>query len=171
MAVPVPKQGIFPDTWMGYFGLHEIILYIVIILLIGALGGGPVLKALFNAILKIFGHGGSETVVNVLPGGEMAKIPKECEGCGLVVDPSKCAMHQSEHERSLRNEAQIAKIWTEYSKLRDENIAAQNKLRDEMTTGFKEVTASIAESNRTILVALAGGRNGFSKPSRGGRGD
>ena len=166
--MPLPEKTIFPVTWMGYLGLHEIILYIVIVLLIVAFGGGPVLKALFNAILKVFGHGGSETVVNVLPRSEMAKLPKECESCGLVVDPTKCVMHTAEHERSMRNEAQIARVWVEYSKLRDETVAAQNKLRDEMTAGFKEVNASIADSNRTILGALAGDRNGFGKPSRGG---
>ena len=157
MAVPLPKQGIFPDTWMGYFGLHEIILYLVIVLLIGALGGGPTLKALFNAILKVFGKGGSETVVNVLPGGVMAKVPKECEGCGLAVDPSKCAMHQAEHERSLRNETQITELWKTYG-----------EMRKEMSAGFKEVNKSIDESKTVILGALAGTRRGFGEPSRGG---
>jgi len=167
MPVPDP-HGIFPSTWAGYFGLHEIILYLVIVLLIGALGGGPALKALFNAILKVFGHGGSETIVNVLPGGDMAKVPKECEGCGLAVDPSKCVMHQSEHERSMRNEAQINKIWAEYSKLRDENIAAQNKLRDDMAAGFEKVNSSVINSQTQILKALAGDRVGFAKLGRGG---
>ena len=159
------------SSWPAFLGLHEIILYIVIVLLIVAFGGGPALKALFNAILKIFGHGGAETIVNVEQGGVMAgKIPKECESCGLVVDPSKCVMHQSEHERSLRNEAQITKIWAEYSKLRDETLAAQTKLKDEMIAGFNAVHTSIADSNRAILGALAGTRIGFEKPGRGGGG-
>ena len=127
-------------------------------------GGG---KLLLDLLKKLVGH---ESVSINLAGGEMAKIPKECESCGLVVDPTKCVMHQSEHERSMRNEAQIKQIWAEYSKLRDETVAAQNKLRDEMTAGFKEVNASISESNRTILGALAGRRDGFTSPSRGGRG-
>ena len=167
MPLPSPHL-IFPSTWAGYFGLHEIILYIVIVLLVGALGGGPFLKALFRWGLSLFGHGGSETVVNVLPGGDMAKVPKECEGCGLIVDPKKCVMHQSEHERSKRNEAQIASLWAEYGKLSTESRAAAAKLKDEMNAGFKEVTTSIADSNRDILSALAGTRLGFEKIGRGG---
>ena len=156
--MPLPDKMIFPATWAGYLGLHEIILYIVIVLLVVAFGGGPALKVLFNAILKVFGHGGSETVVNVeLPGGSMAKVPKECEGCGLAVDPSKCAMHQAEHERSLRNETQITDLWKTYG-----------EMRKEMSAGFKEVQTSINETQKTILGALAGDRIGFAKPGLGG---
>ena len=155
--MPLPDKTIFPVTWIGYFGLHEIILYIVIALLVVAFGGGPALKAMFNVILKVFGKGGSETIVNVLPGGSMAKVPKECEGCGLAVDPSKCAMHQAEHERSLRNETQITDLWKTYG-----------EMRKEMSAGFKEVQTSINETQKTILGALARTRRGFGEPGRGG---
>lgn len=166
MPLPTP---IFPVTWLGYLGLHEIILYIVIVLLIASFGGGPALKALFNAILKAFGKGSSETIVNFNPGGDVAKkIPKECEGCGLIVDPTKCVMHSSEHERSKRNEAQIASLWEEYGKLRNESLTATAKLKDEMNAGFKEVNTSIINSNNAILGALAGDRNGHGKLGRGG---
>lgn len=163
---------------------------LAVVILFAALGGGPALKALFNAILKVFGKGTSETIVNFNPGGEMAKIPKECVGCGLAVDPSKCVMHQSEHERSLRNETQIGKIWEEYgtlrkdtlaaasalrnetlataSKLKDDTVAAATKLKDEMVAGFDKVNTSIINSNTAILGALAGDRDGHGKVGRGG---
>lgn len=159
-----------PINWPPWLGLHELILYIVVALLISALGGGPVLKALFNAVLKVFGKGSSETIINFpQPGGDVGKkLPKECEGCGLIVDPTKCVMHSAEHDRSKRNEAQIASLWEEYGKLRNESLAATGKLKDEMVDGFKEVNASIADSNKTILGALAGTRQGFEQIGRGG---
>ena len=138
-----------PFRWPDFLGLHELILYIVIVLLISALGGGPVLKALFGSILKIFGHGGGEVNVNIAnpgptaTGGVMGRVPKECEGCNLLVDPSKCVMHQSEHERSLRNEEEIKKLWDTYG-----------NLRKEMNEGFKETRVTIMSGQSAILRAL-----------------
>ena len=77
-------------------------------------------------------------------------------------------MHQSEHERSKRNEAQIAKLWEEYGKLRNESLAAAAKMREDMSAGFKELNKSINASNTQILGALAGTRNGFGRAGRGG---
>jgi len=143
-----------------------IILVLIVAVLLGATGKG--LSGVISAIIKRFS--GKDVNINI-GGGAVAgekEIPKECEGCGLVIDPTKCVMHQSEHERSKRNEAQITALWEEYGKLRNESLAATGKLKDEMVAGFKEVTISINESNRVILGALAGTRNGFSKPGRGG---
>ena len=99
-----------PTNWQGYLGLHEFILYIVIVLLIVAFGGGPALKALFNAILKIFGHGGSETIVNIEPGGEMSGKLKECKQCNLMVDPKMCPLHAAEAQQSERNKTDISAV-------------------------------------------------------------
>jgi len=168
--------------WLDYLGIHEIILYLAIALLVSALGGGPLLKALFNWALKILGHGTSETIVTInQPGGEMAKKPalQECEGCGLLVDPTKCILHQSEHDRSMRNEAEYSKLWEFYGKLKDEMVAGQAQLRKETTAGFNEVRnenqksfrdtqQAIFDSQRIILDALAGTRVGFGKIGRGG---
>ena len=138
-----------PFRWPEFLGLHELILYIVIALLISALGGGPVLKALFNAVLKVFGKGGSEVNVSFAnpgptnTGDVMGRVPKECEGCGLLVDPSKCVMHTAEHERSLRNEAEIRKLWDNFG-----------DLRKEMNTGFKETRVTIMSGQSAILRAL-----------------
>jgi len=139
-----------PFQWPSFLGLHELILYIVIALLISALGGGPVLRALFKSVIKIFGHGGGEVNVNIAnpgptatAGGVMGRIPKECEGCGLLVDPNKCVMHQSEHERSLRNEEEIKNLWADYG-----------NLRREMNDGFKETRVTIMSGQSAILRAL-----------------
>jgi hypothetical protein len=157
------------QDWAKWFEIHDLIFLGVILLLFGALGGGPLLKVLFNLTLKIFGHVTSETIVNVeQPGGEMAgKLPKECQTCGLV-DPSRCTLHVSEHERSLRNKEEIASLWAFYGKLRDEMLAGQAKARDEMATGFDKVHKSLDKTQEIILGALAGTRNGFSGPGRGG---
>lgn len=154
-----------PDVhWFWqFFGLHEVILYLVIVLLIGSLGGGPLLRAMFNWILRLLGRGVSETIINVGPqGGAMpldAKSIKDpCASCGLLVDPTKCVMHQAEHERSLRNEEAIRAQW--------ENM---KQLRADMTAGFKETQVCINESQRTILGALGGQRSGFHGSSKGGQ--
>ena len=83
------------------------------------------------------------------------KLPEECKKCGI--DPKLCPLHESEHERSKRNEKDIANLWEHYG-----------KLGDEMRAGLKEVTASITESQKVILGALAGTRTGFEGPGRGG---
>ncbi len=119
---------------------------------------GPIFGA---ALKKIFG---APAEVNVnLGGGEMARTPKECETCGLVVDPTKCVMHQSEHERSLRNEEQIKALWANYE-----------KMRGEMNAGFQETRQTIINGQTAILKALGqrphdwkgtknGGGGGFSE--------
>ena len=138
-----------PFHWPEFLGLHELILYIAIALLISALGGGPLLKALFNAGLKVFGKGGSEVNVNfaspgpTTAGGAMGRVPKECEGCGLLVDPTKCVMHMSEHERSLRNEEEIKNLWKNFG-----------ELRKEVNDGFKETRVTIMSGQSAILKAL-----------------
>jgi hypothetical protein len=109
-----------PTTWQGYFGLHEIILYIVIVLLIGALGGGPALKALFNTILKFFGHGAAETIVNIeQPGGEMSGKLKECKACGLMVDPKLCPLHAAEALQSIANKDAVKAVAADLKESRD----------------------------------------------------
>lgn len=154
-----------PFHWPAFLGLHELILYIVIVLLISALGGGPVLRALFKSALKIFGHGGGEVNVNIgNPGpmtreGIVGKVPKECEGCGLLVDFKKCVMHQSEHERSLRNEEEIKSLWANYG-----------ALRQEMNDGFKETRVTIMSGQSAILKALGQRPTEWEDDESGGRG-
>lgn len=143
-----------------------LVIILVLILALLIVGTGKGLGELASLLLKKMLNKGD---VNINLGGEMAKtVPKECEGCGLIVDPTKCVMHSSEHERSKRNEAQIASLWEEYGKLRNESLTATAKLKDEMNAGFREVNTSIINSNNTILGALAGDRNGHGKLGRGG---
>jgi hypothetical protein len=148
-----------------------IVLVLVVALLLTSAGGalGGVISAFLKKVL-----GGKDVQININGGdsvaGDKGTIPKECEGSGLIVDPSRCAMHQSEHERSIRNESQIANLWEEYGKLRNENLAVAAKLKDEMVIGFAKINDSINTSNTQILSALAGSRNGFQGPGRRGSG-
>ena len=147
---------------------HIVLIAVVFIIALIAAGAGKGLGGMIASAISKWKGGGN--TINI--GGAMAaekSLPKECEGCGLIVDPSKCVMHQSEHERSKRNEAQILSLWEEYGKISSETRAATAKLKDEMNAGFKEVTASIADSNKTILGALAGSRSGFGEIGKGGR--
>ena len=114
-----------------------IILFAALIAVAIGKGGG---KLLLDLLKKLIGH---ESVNINLAGGEMARIPKECESCGLVVDPSKCVMHQSEHERSLRNEEEIKNLWTQFG-----------NMRKEMNDGFKETRITIIDGQSAILKAL-----------------
>jgi hypothetical protein len=150
---------------------HLIIIVLVLIVALLLATAGQGLGGVVSAFIKKV-LGGKDVQININGGGDVAgdkrTIPKECEGCGLIVDPTKCVMHQSEHERSKRNEAQIASLWEEYGKLRNESLAAAAKLKDEMTRGFQKVNDTINASNTQILSALAGSRNGFQGPGKGG---
>jgi hypothetical protein len=169
-----------PNFWKEVCDPHHLII-VILVLMVALLvtGAGRGIGGVISAFIKKV-VGGKSVEINVVGGGSMAgerPVPKECEGCGLVIDPTKCVMHQSEHERSKRNEAQIAQLWEEYGKLRNENLAAAAKLKDEMTAGFEKVNigfakvnASINASNSQILSALAGNRNGFQGPGKGGSG-
>lgn len=42
--------------------------------------------------------------------GDDVRKTKECDQCGLIVDPNKCPLHANEHERSLRNEQGIRDV-------------------------------------------------------------
>jgi hypothetical protein len=149
---------------------HLIIIILVLVLALLLTGAGKGLAGVINAAVKRL-LGGKDVNINLMGGGGVSgdkkSIPKECEGCGFI-DPTKCVMHQSEHERSKRNEAQIASLWEEYGRLSAETRKSTAKLKDEMAAGFKEVTASINASNTQILSALAGSRNGFQGPGKGG---
>jgi hypothetical protein len=95
------------SNWTSWMEVHDLILIGVVLLLFGTLGGGPLLKALINWFLKIIGRGTSETIINLNSGGEMAdNKPQTCKTC-TATDPTSCPLHQSEHERSLRNEKNI----------------------------------------------------------------
>jgi hypothetical protein len=150
-----------------------IVLVLVVALILTSAGGG--IGGIISAFLKKV-LGGKDVQINIAGGAvdDKKALPKECEGCGLVVDPTKCVMHQSEHERSKRNEAQITSLWEEYGKLRNESLAAAGKLKDEMTAGFEKVNvgfakvnASINASNTQILSALAGNRSATGKGRSG----
>ena len=46
------------------------------------------------------------------------KPPKECEQCGLLVDPTRCPLHANEHERSLRNEQGVRDLGVDLKETR-----------------------------------------------------
>ena len=104
-----------PTAWPSFLGFHEFILYIVIILLIVAFGGGPALKAIFNAILKIFGRGSSETNI-IMSGVEMAEaLPKKVTIC----DPEKCTPINLIKQQQKRNIEDISGLGEQLHNLTD----------------------------------------------------
>jgi hypothetical protein len=122
---------------------HLVIIILVLLislLMVGAGKGGG--KVLLQLLKKVLGR----EVVNInLEGGEMASKPKPtpCASC-TITDPASCPLHQSEHERSMRNEKGIEALWQHYG-----------DMRKEMTAGFEKVQNSISTSQQAILTALA----------------
>lgn len=116
-------------------------LVVILVLMVALLvvGTGRGLGELAGLLLKkLLGKG--DVNINI-DGGEMAgkKNPSSCATC-TVTDPSTCPLHQSEHERSIRNEDGIEKLWTNYG-----------ELRKEMVAGFKEVQISINTTQRVLI--------------------
>jgi hypothetical protein len=141
MAVPIPAGGEgFIMSCVHSAELHDILLFVLVIVFVGAFIGGPVFKALVGSAIRFFG--GKTDIQIQLPGGTVPTnlTPAKCEGCDQVVDPAKCVMHQAEHERSLQNQKAIGQLWEKTSKIRDDMIA-----------GFKEVATKIDHSNKTIM--------------------
>lgn len=111
----------------------EHLIIIIVVLLVALLvvsagkGGG---RLLLRFLKKIIG----------IKGEDMAKpIPTPCAICA-VTDPATCPLHQSEHERSLRNEKSISELWVHYG-----------EMRKEMAAGFKDIQTSINTGQLSIM--------------------
>ena len=88
---------------------HLAIIILVLLVALLVVGSGKGLASIIVPFFKkVFGSGGTEVNLNL--GGDVGKKFKECEQCGLMVDPAKCILHASEHERSIRNEQAIAEL-------------------------------------------------------------
>lgn len=124
---------------------------------------GLVIWALIRA--KVFNLG-APVVVSTQAAGNCDGSP--AEHLVRIQIPRDCNEHRAEKDRSKRNEAEIDKLWSEYGKLRAEAATEREKLRGEMSSGFKEVTSTITSMQTQILGALAGERRGFGSPGRGG---
>ena len=170
-----PNVTSAPNTeWMhstfAFLQLHDVILILAIIILFAALGGGPLLRASVNWFLRLIGRGVSETIVNVgIQGGDMTKDPMTpCAGCGALVDPSKCIMHQAEHERSLENKRQIEAMWDHLKDLGNEMRAGFKDVSKTLEVNSANITATIVTNQKMILAALSGERPGHGGMGRGG---
>ena len=123
---------------------HLILIVLVLLVALLVVGSGKGLGNFIGPLLKkLFGKG-SDVTVNI-EGGEMSDKLKRspCASCSIT-DPASCPLHQSEHERSLRNEKSISELWINYG-----------ELRKEVTAGFTRVTDSITATQQVILTALA----------------
>jgi hypothetical protein len=95
--------------------LAIIILALLVALLVVA--GGKGLVEFFGPFLKKIFSRGTDVTVNL--GGDVGKKPpKECEQCGLLVDPTRCPLHANEHERSLRNEQGVRDLGVDLKETR-----------------------------------------------------
>ncbi len=106
----------------------------------------PLLKKLFDAVIKRVSGESVEVVVNPGgTGGEMAQQnPTICEGCNLY---KKCRMHGTRESESKANKEKI-----EYVNHRVDILwAAHEELAKEMRGSFLRVQETMASSERTIL--------------------
>jgi hypothetical protein len=169
-APPVSPSTEWMHTTFAWVEVHDLLLFLLILILFSALGGGPLLRAMVNWFLRLIGRGVSETIVNVgTPGGDMAKEQKAVCDCGAqLVDPSKCIMHQAEHERSLENKRQIEAMWAHIEILATEMRTGFKDVSRTLVDSQKEITDTVVTQHKLILSALAGGREGFGGVGKGG---
>lgn len=119
---------------------HLIIIILVLLVSLLIAAGGKGLGELIGPIIKKLFSKGPEVTVN-LGGDEVGRKPKECEQCGLIVDPAKCPLHSGEHERSLRNESGIKELGAELKGTRTQLFG---KL-DDMEKVLTEIKVAVAK--------------------------
>lgn len=118
-----------------------VITIVTMLLLVGAgVALRPALRKLLDALIKRLSGEHVEVNINAGQGEAMPGKKAECVACGLLVDPTKCPLHVSEHYRSLRNEEDIKNLWQHFE-----------DLSKEMRAGFVGVQATITSSQATIL--------------------
>lgn len=118
---------------------HIAIIILVLLVALLVVGSGKGLASIIVPFFKkVFGSG---TEVNLNLGGDVGKKLKECEQCGLMVDPSKCPLHSGEHERSLRNESGIKELGAELKGTRTQLFG---KL-DDMEKVLTEIKVAVAQ--------------------------
>lgn len=111
---------------------HLFIIILVLVAALIALGGGKSLGGVLGPLFKkVLGRG----EVNINLGGDMGKNEANKPPSCAFVDPKKCPSHQAEHERSIKNESNIDKIFDCLSDLKKE----------------------VREGNERILLALVAG--------------
>lgn len=113
---------------------HMVIIILVLLAALIAVGSGRGLGKFIGPLLRRF-SGKSAVTINVGE-GEMpnADSEKRVPSCPLV-DPGKCPSHQAEHERSIKNETNIEKLFV----------------------GLSDLKKEIREGNERILLALVAG--------------
>jgi hypothetical protein len=117
----------------------------MMLLVIIAISAGKGLGSVIEPIIKRLA---GKEAVNINVGGEMSgKIKKECEQCGLIVDPSKCTLHASEHERSLRNEKRGEELATDLKKTRTELFGKLDDIEKVLTEIKVAVAKLVVERN------------------------
>jgi hypothetical protein len=112
----------------------------LMLLVIIAISAGRGLGGLIEPIAKKLV--GKESVsINVGGGGMSGENKKECETCGLIVDPSKCTLHASEHERSMRNEKRGEELAADLQKTRTELFGKLDDIEKVLT----EIKGAVAK--------------------------
>jgi hypothetical protein len=118
---------------------HLAIIILVLLVALLVVSSGKGLGALIGTLFKRLGGKGAEVTVNV--GEDMAKHDgTDAPHCPFT-DPNKCPDHKAEHERSMKNESNIEKLFTAIS----------------------DVKKEIRDGNERVLLALVAG--GQIKPT------
>lgn len=117
----------------------------IMLLVIIAISAGKGLEGLIEPVVKkLLGKEG----VNInVGGGGMSQNRKECETCGLIVDPSKCTLHASEHERSMRNEKRGEELAADLKKTRTELFGKLDDIEKVLTEIKVAVAKLVVERN------------------------
>jgi hypothetical protein len=111
-------------------------------------GGGALLLSLLK---KLFGGGEK---VNINLGGGMSKKQKDehpaCATCATYTDPTKCPLHEAEHERSLRNETGIKELVTDLRQTREKLFCKLDEIDHSLTEIKVAMAKLVVERNFQI---------------------
>ncbi len=121
---------------------HYLMLLLLLVLVIASLGGHN-LGAFCRGLLKKGDD--HEVTVNI---NEPKPLDKQCPvvaAGGLPINPELCMAHKAEHERSIRNQENIGKIFKELG-----------ALREGFHSGFTQISQEIGTTKTEIIKALAG---------------
>jgi hypothetical protein len=137
---PTPLRSLSLEVW-------HIGLILLAALIVAALGGRNLGEFVRGLMKKE-----KDFTINVEPGKARKEDIRQCPVMatgGLPVNPELCMAHKAEHERSLRNQDNIGKLFEKFDHLK--------ACFDE---GFKQISQEIGDTKTEIIRALAikGGR-------------
>jgi hypothetical protein len=140
VGIAVASGEAKPDFDLALFILQpkHIPLILLVALIVAVLGGknlGEFIRALFKKTPEV-------TIANI-----SSPKPNDPQACLGMVDPALCNEHKAEHERSVRNEANIGELFKKV-----------DRLKECFTDGFQQLSSELGTTKTEIIKTLAAKR-------------